>query len=109
MGRRPTRDLALGSVAARRRLLLDMALKRARSGSGSADLFLRRRTAVATWPDLTDMLAGLPWAVVGAVASRAYMPERATQDLDILVTKEVAQEVRARQTGDGRDPGKVGV
>ena len=51
---------------------------------------------MATWPDLTDMLAGLPWAVVGAVATRAYMPERATQDLDILVTTEVAREVRAR-------------
>ena len=51
---------------------------------------------MATWPDLTDVLAGLPWAVVGAVATRAYMPERATQDLDILVTTEVAQDVRAR-------------
>ena len=54
---------------------------------------------MATWPDLTDVLAGLPWAVVGAVATRAYMPERATQDLDILVTTEVAQEVRARLEG----------
>jgi hypothetical protein len=96
MGRRPTRDLALGSVAARRRLLLDMALKRARPGSGSADLFLRRRTAEATWPDLTGILAGLRWAVVGAVAARAYMPERSTQDLDVLVAGEVAQEVGAR-------------
>lgn len=51
---------------------------------------------MATWPDLTGILAGLPWAVVGAVATRAYMPERSTQDLDILVASEVAQEVRAR-------------
>ncbi len=51
---------------------------------------------MATWPDLTGILAGVPWAVVGAVATRAYMPERSTQDLGILVAVEVAQEVRAR-------------
>ena len=67
-----------------------------RPGSGSADVFLRDRIAVATWPDLTGILAGLPWAVVGAVATRAYMPERATQHLDILVPAQQAREVRAR-------------
>lgn len=86
----------MASVAARRRLWLEMALRRARPGTGSADLLLWERTAVATWPDLTGILAGLPWAVVGAVATRAYMPERSTQDLDILVAAEGAQEVRAR-------------
>lgn len=77
-------------------MLLEMALRRARPGSGSADPFLRERTAAATWPDLTGVLAGLHWAVVGAVATRAYMPERSTQDLDILVTVDATQEVRAR-------------
>ena len=37
------------------------------------------------WPDLRPILKGLRWLVVGGVATRAYMPERATQDLDILV------------------------
>lgn len=37
------------------------------------------------WPDLRPILRDLPWVVVGAVATRAYMPERATKDLDILV------------------------
>lgn len=37
------------------------------------------------WPDLRRVLLGLRWAVVGAVATRAYMPERQTADLDILV------------------------
>lgn len=96
MGTRSTRELAVASLAARRRLWLEMALRRARPGSGSADLFLRERTAVATWPDLTAILAGLRWAVVGAVATRAYMPERSTRDLDILVAAETAQEVRGR-------------
>ncbi len=87
---------ALMTGASRRRLLLEMAMRRARPGTGSAEVFLRGRTAMATWPDLTDLLAGLPWAVVGAVATRAYMPERATQDLDVLVAAEHAAEVRAR-------------
>ncbi len=73
------------AVAARRRLLLDIARRRAQPGTGSARVFLESRTAVARWPDLTPTLTGIPWAVVGAVATRAYMPERATQDLDILV------------------------
>ena len=38
-----------------------------------------------TWPDLRIVLQGIRWAVVGAVATRAYMPERMTRDLDILV------------------------
>jgi len=89
-------DTILASVSARRGLLLGIGLRRSRPGSGSADAFLRKRTAVATWPDLTEVLSGLPWAVVGAVATRAYMPERTTQDLDILVPAENSQEVRGR-------------
>src|SRR5207248_1329930 len=37
------------------------------------------------WPDLRPILSDLAWAIAGAVATRAYMPERATNDLDILV------------------------
>ena len=84
------------TVAARRRLLLDMARRRAQPGTGSARVFLEHRTAVARWPDLTPALAGIPWAVVGAVATRAYMPERTTQDLDILVACADREEVRGR-------------
>jgi hypothetical protein len=83
-------------MVARRKLLLEMAIRRARPGAGSADVFLRERTAIVTWPDLSEILTGLPWAVVGAVATRTYMPERATQDLDILVMANDAREVRSR-------------
>lgn len=38
-----------------------------------------------TWPDLRPILKDVPWAVVGGVATRAYMPERMTKDMDILV------------------------
>ena len=37
------------------------------------------------WPDLRPILKGIDWAVVGGVATRAYMPERMTKDMDILV------------------------
>jgi len=37
------------------------------------------------WPDLSAVLSPIPWAVVGAAATRLYMPERATQDLDVAI------------------------
>lgn len=37
------------------------------------------------WPDLRPVLGDTPWIIVGGVATRAYMPERSTQDLDILI------------------------
>ena len=36
------------------------------------------------WPDLRPILNGIKWVIVGGVATRAYMPERMTKDLDIL-------------------------
>ena len=38
-----------------------------------------------TWPDLSPVLKKIPWAVIGGVATRVYMPERMTHDLDILI------------------------
>lgn len=49
-----------------------------------------------SWPDLRPILEGIPWAIVGGVATRAYMPERATKDLDILVHQRDGDEVRKR-------------
>lgn len=48
------------------------------------------------WPDLSAVLAPLPWAVVGGVATRLYMPERATHDLDIVVRRGDAPAARQR-------------
>ena len=47
-------------------------------------------------PDLTSILEPIPWAVVGAVATRLYMPERTTRDLDAVIRNEDASEVRRR-------------
>lgn len=48
------------------------------------------------WPDLTDVLGDLRWATVGGVAIRHYAPERATVDLDVLISSRGAADVRAR-------------
>ena len=37
------------------------------------------------WPDLRPILKGIDWAIVDGVATRAYMPERMTKDLWILL------------------------
>lgn len=48
------------------------------------------------WPDLREVLKGIDWAVIGGVATRAYMPERMTKDLDILVSRADGQTVLQR-------------
>lgn len=68
-----------------RRTIIDMARRRQRSGSGSSREFLLERTTMTQWPDLAPVLSPILWAVVGAAATRLYMPERFTRDLDIVV------------------------
>jgi hypothetical protein len=87
--------------AQRRRTLIDLCWRRIRPGTGSGPEFLRRRTAMTPWPDLRPILQSIPWAIVGAVATRAYMPERATQDLDILVRRQDGDRVRERLEAAG--------
>lgn len=53
------------------------------------------------WPDLRSVLDPLPWAVVGAVATRLYMPERATRDLDVAVAAADAAAARNRLAAAG--------
>ena len=48
------------------------------------------------WPDLRPILKEIPWVIIGGVATRAYMPERATKDLDILVHHQDRHEVLVR-------------
>jgi hypothetical protein len=71
-----------------------IALRRAARGTGSSDTFLDRRTAVQQLPDLSQILGGVRWALVGAMALRAYAPERLTQDVDIVI--HVGDEQAAR-------------
>jgi len=68
-----------------RKLLIEIARRKQRAGTGSSLIFLRERTTQMVWPDLTVIISPIRWAVVGAVATRLYMPERMTQDLDIVI------------------------
>ncbi len=53
------------------------------------------------WPDLRPILEDIPWAIIGGVATRAYMPERATYTLDILIRARAATKVRQRLEAAG--------
>ena len=74
--------------------ILKMALRRAKPGTGSSNEFLDRRTAMQPVPDLSAILGTIPWALVGGIAIRAYMPERTTLDVDIMIRE--IDEARAR-------------
>lgn len=83
----------------KRRLLIDMSLRKQKPGAGSSLEFLQRRTAMNQWPDLRETLKGISWCVIDGVATRAYMPERMTKDLDILVNQTDGEEtIRRLQT-----------
>jgi hypothetical protein len=83
----------------RRRILIDLCLRRMTPGTITSAEFLRRRTAMNHWPDLAPVLQGIPWIVTGGVATRAYMPERMTQDIDVFILrKDCAQAWRQFQS-----------
>ncbi len=84
-----------------RQFQIAMVRKRQRPGSGSHPEFLKGRSARVAWPDLSGILVPIPWCVVGAVATRHYMPERATVDLDVAVAiaDAAAAEERLRSAG----------
>jgi hypothetical protein len=93
--------LESGEVAKlRRRTLIRLATQRQRPGTGSASM-RSGDEYVMQWPDLRQVLDGTSWAVIGAVATRLYMPERATRDLDILVLATSAAEVARRLANAG--------
>ena len=83
------------------KFLIGLSLRLAKPGSGTSREFLSRRTAMKIWPDLTSALGEIPWAVVGGVATRAYMPERTTADLDVFIEASQAGEVHRRLAGAG--------
>src|SRR6266545_2643435 len=80
----------------KRRFMIDMLKRRVRPGTGSSVEFMRRRTAMNPWPDLRPILQGIDWVIIGGVATRAYMPERMTKDLDILVHRDDGDAVIAK-------------
>ncbi len=91
-----------------RRQFIALTLRRVRPGSGSSVAFLRARTWVNAVSDLTGVL-GL-FVVVGDVATRLYMPERVTLDLDILILAGDAATVYGQlEEAGGRRVGALGL
>jgi hypothetical protein len=72
----------------RRRILIEICLRRIKPGTYTSPELLTRRTAMHSWPQLFTILKDIPWAITGGVATRAYMPERSTQDIDIVLPRE---------------------
>src|SRR5690349_11982241 len=68
-----------------RRWYLALARRRAGSGSGSDQRLLRSRSRMYPVVDLRSIIRQTPFLVVGGIATRMYMPERMTVDVDILV------------------------
>jgi hypothetical protein len=84
-----------------RKILIKIAQRKRGTGTGSHLSFLRERTTQMVWPDLTSILSPIRWAVVGAVATRLYMPERMTQDLDIVIQTVDGSQARQKLAAAG--------
>lgn len=54
-----------------------------------------------SWPNLRGILAEIDWVIIGGVATRAYMPERAIKDLDILIRQADSQAALERLQSAG--------
>lgn len=68
-----------------RKTYLSMAERRAQPGSGSAPFEVRERASAFVPPQVRRLLGDIPFAIVGGLATRRYMPERMTLDVDVLV------------------------
>ena len=90
-----------GMTADTRKMYLSMASRKARPGSGSHPLFLRERTDHYGTPTLNKYLEGITFAVVGGLATRLYMPERATLDADVLILPSALPKAESVLTAAG--------
>lgn len=68
-----------------RRQFIALVKKRIQPGSGSGLDFLTQRTWVHPATDLNTLIQQAPFVVIGGIATRLYMPERLTLDLNILI------------------------
>ena len=85
----------------RRKLYIEIALRRCRPGSGSSLEFLRKRTWNRAVTNIKSIIKQTPFVVVGGIATRLYMPERMTDDLDILVLTEDTDNIYRELTEVG--------
>jgi hypothetical protein len=88
-----------------RQKFIQLTLRRVKPGSGSTQTFLKNRTWNKQVTDLREIIQ-VPYVIVGGVATRLYMPERMTDDLDILIHEEEAPQ--AYQNLTDRQAKKMG-
>ncbi len=69
----------------KRSIFLSLVKKRVKSGSGSSLAFLNQRTWTYPVSNLKLIIKQAPFVIVGGIATRLYMPERMTLDIDILI------------------------
>ena len=74
--------------AQKRKFFLALVKKRVKSGCGSSSEFIHQLTWTYPVNNLNLILTQAPFVVIGGVATRMYMPERMTLDLDILIKAE---------------------
>ena len=98
--------------AAKRRAFLNLVKKRVKPGTGSSLNFLSQRTWHHPVTNLSNILKQAPFVVVGGIATRLYMPERMTLDLDILIQAQDShliyqdlESASAQRKGDLSIPG----
>ena len=71
--------------AQKRKQFINLVMKYIKPGAGSNVEFLNQRTWIHPVTNLNNIIKQAPFVVVGGVATRLYMPERMTLDLDILI------------------------
>ena len=81
--------------ARRRKQFISLVMKRVQPGTGSGLDFLKKRTWTYPVTDIKAIVKKTPFVIVGGIATRLYMPERMTLDLDILVLDQNAKSLYA--------------
>lgn len=71
-------------------------LRRQRAGTGSNFPFLMTLPLRRIVSESLDAILGVPYAVIGGVATRLYVPERMTLDIDVLVRLDDLARAAAR-------------
>lgn len=79
----------LNDASLRRKEYIKIILKRIKPGSGSnLSLLINRPLKNIIMTNIKNIISPNQFVVVGGIATRLYMPERMTEDLDILINIE---------------------
>ena len=81
---------------AARRTLIEVAKRRHPVGAGSDVRALMEIPRSPLGVSISEVFEGLPFVVIGEIATREYMPERFTKGLDVIVAAEAFGETAER-------------